>query len=122
MTLLTTNPDYRKYATFAEFGKDESQMRSSEELEVFGTSVLMAIDKMVASFDDVDAGVAHLQSVGKLHAKLDGFTPNMFANMKDAFMYAASVAFEDRYNDQVEQCFQTLFDFCIKYMQEGLQS
>lgn len=38
----------------------------------------MSIDKMVTSFDDVDGGIAYLKSSGKIHSKLDAFTPEMF--------------------------------------------
>lgn len=119
---MLDNPELTKLKLFASFGEDEASWRTSEELDNHGQSVLMSIDKVINSFDDIDSAIAHLQSIGKTHSKLDGLTPDSFVKMRDAFIYSAKITFEDRYNDQVEQSFDKLFTFCLKYLQEGFTS
>uniref|UniRef100_A0A0K0FYQ4 Globin (inferred by orthology to a C. elegans protein) n=1 Tax=Strongyloides venezuelensis TaxID=75913 RepID=A0A0K0FYQ4_STRVS len=95
--------------------------------ETMAANYLKVFDDVITAVEETPAdcsdACSRLIAVGKIHrAKVSGMSATQFQDMEKPFIETVSEILQDRFNEKVENLFRKFFQFCLKYLSEGLNS
>uniref|UniRef100_A0A0K0E293 GLOBIN domain-containing protein n=1 Tax=Strongyloides stercoralis TaxID=6248 RepID=A0A0K0E293_STRER len=95
--------------------------------ETMAANYLKVFDDVITAVEETPAdcsdACSRLVAIGKTHrAKVSTMSATQFQDMEKPFIDTISEILQDRYNDKVENLFRKFFQFCLKYLIEGLNS
>ncbi|CEF69028.1 Globin family and Globin-like domain and Globin, structural domain-containing protein [Strongyloides ratti] len=95
--------------------------------ETMAANYLKLFDDVITAVEETPAdcsdACSRLIAVGKIHrAKVSTMSATQFQDMEKPFIDTISEILQDRFNDKVENLFRKFFQFCLKYLIEGLNS
>uniref|UniRef100_A0A0N4ZLN7 GLOBIN domain-containing protein n=1 Tax=Parastrongyloides trichosuri TaxID=131310 RepID=A0A0N4ZLN7_PARTI len=104
-----------------------SQDTADPGFETMAANYLKLFDDVITAVEETPAdcsdACSRLIAVGKIHrAKVSGITATQFQDMEKPFIDTISEILQDRFNDKAENLFRKFFQFCLKYLIEGLNS
>ncbi|KAI6228929.1 GLOBIN domain-containing protein [Aphelenchoides fujianensis] len=125
---LKSNPGNRpRYAKLKNAPEVITSDCADSGFETLAAQYLKVFDDVITSLEenseDATDAINCLTKIGKMHkSKAGDLQPDDFRQMEEPFLKMVSDVLDDRYNEKAEKLFRTFFQFCLKYIQEGLSS
>ncbi|VDM59220.1 unnamed protein product [Angiostrongylus costaricensis] len=126
---LNLNPENKKLYTKLKNIEASSVDRTCSDpgFEAVAAAYLKVFDDVITTVEekpsDVQPACDRLAAIGRMHrAKASNIPNNAFEEMEEPFVHMVKDILQDRFNDKAEILFRKFFQFCLKYLLEGLNS
>uniref|UniRef100_G3NSS7 X globin n=1 Tax=Gasterosteus aculeatus TaxID=69293 RepID=G3NSS7_GASAC len=119
--LFETHPECKDVFFLFRDVEDLERLRTSRELRAHGLRVMSFIEKSVARLDQMERLEALALELGKGHYHYNA-PPKYYSYVGAEFIGAVQPILKERWTEELEEAWKTLFQFVTGLMQRGYQA
>ncbi|XP_042629392.1 x globin [Cyprinus carpio] len=116
--LFETHPECKDVFFLFRDVEDLERLRTSRELRAHGLRVMSFIEKSVARLDQLEQLETLAQELGKSHFRYNA-PPKYYGYVGAEFICAVRPILKDRWTSELEQAWQTLFQYVTAIMKDA---